>query len=466
MRRTIRGLGGAGRPGSLAVVLCIALVLGMAWAVFDAPPGHRPPPVTSSVSSPIGAGAVRISVRRGAGGPAARLEIGVTHTQTTADAWRNPLATARAHRVLLRTSEFQNQSIMGWGALNPEPSPGVYDWTTLDRRLALIRRGGGTPVITLCCAPDWMKGGTAGRTDWSRLEEAPDPSHYGDFAALAATVARRYPDVQYFQVWNELKGFYDERGNHWDAAGYTELYNRVYDAVKKVRPTARIGGPYVVLESSPREQQSHPSEVAGPWGVIDQRGLDVIDYWLARAHGADFLSVDMRTMSRDGGLATDEFTATDKFAAIDRWLAARSKLPIWWSEWYVQPKLAGWSGRHQDAVMTRALMAMATSGASVALVWQPEGGPGSCMGCLWSDTARSDGGEPTPFARSLGEFVARFPPGSKLVQVSAPTAPIAVLASAKTILLVNTSPKPVEAAVNDRSVPMRGYEVRYLERAP
>jgi len=32
-------------------------------------------------------------------------------------------------------------------------------------------------------------------TDWSKLAEAPSPSHFADFAKLAATVAKRYPDV-------------------------------------------------------------------------------------------------------------------------------------------------------------------------------------------------------------------------------------------------------------------------------
>ncbi|OLT10047.1 hypothetical protein BJF78_29420 [Pseudonocardia sp. CNS-139] len=63
--------------------------------------------------------------------------------------------------------------------------------------------------MTLCCAPDWMKGGEPGETDWSRIEVAPDPAHYADFAALAVDVARRYPQVRHFVVWNELKGFFD-----------------------------------------------------------------------------------------------------------------------------------------------------------------------------------------------------------------------------------------------------------------
>jgi hypothetical protein len=366
--------------------------------------------------------------------------------------------------VLRSTSRLQNQSIMGWGALNPESAPGNYDWTTLDRRVALMQRSGGTPVITLCCAPDWMKGGRAGATDWSRLEVAPNPAHFGDFAALAATVARRYPAVRYFQVWNELKGFYDRATNQWDAASYTELYNRVYDAVKRVRPDARIGGPYVVLESSPAAAQSHPSDLAGPWGMIDQRGLDVINYWLAHAHGADFVSVDARTPSRDNRLATDEFTATQKFVAVNRWLAARTALPIWWSEWYVRPKGARWSQQHDDAVMTAALMRMAASGATTALVWQPEGGATTCRGCLWTDTASSSGGEETRFARSLAAFATAFPAGSTFVRVRSAPGPLEVLASSRTVLLVNTARHAIDATVDGRSVRLGRYDVRYLAR--
>ena len=76
--------------------------------------------------------------------------------------------------------------------------------------MQLIADSGVTPVITLCCAPDWMKGGQPGETDWSRLEVAPDPAHFADFAELAADVAKRYPQVKHFIVWNELKGFHDD----------------------------------------------------------------------------------------------------------------------------------------------------------------------------------------------------------------------------------------------------------------
>jgi hypothetical protein len=193
-----------------------------------------------------------------------QLAMGVTHTQYSLDGWGDPTAVAAGKQVLRASTVFQNQHLMGWGADNPEPWPGVYRWASLDSRVKLMRDTGGTMVLTLCGAPDWMKGGTAGSTDWSKLDRAPTPGHYGDFARLAQRTALRYPDVRYFQVWNELKGFYNPALNRWDYEGYTAFYNRVYDAVKSVRPDARIGGPYVVLTSETvRAWMSNPSAASG-----------------------------------------------------------------------------------------------------------------------------------------------------------------------------------------------------------
>src|SRR4051812_22526294 len=177
------------------------------------------------------------------------LTVGVTHTQNSADSWGAPSAVARARGVLESVAPVQNQHLMGWGAMNPEPSPGVFNFDSLDRRVEMITATGAEPVLTLCCAPDWMTGGEAGSTDWSRLGKAPTPDHYDDFAALAQAAAVRYPAVRRFMVWNEMKGFYDSERNRWDTASYTDLYNHVYQAVKQVRPDALVGGPYVVFDT-------------------------------------------------------------------------------------------------------------------------------------------------------------------------------------------------------------------------
>ena len=84
---------------------------------------------------------------------------------------------------------------MGFGTLNPEPSPGEFDWCSLDTRMQLVKDTGGKAMLTLCCSPDWMKGGPDGATDWDKLERAPLPEHYDDFAKLAAATVQRYPQV-------------------------------------------------------------------------------------------------------------------------------------------------------------------------------------------------------------------------------------------------------------------------------
>jgi hypothetical protein len=222
------------------------------------------------------------------------MAIGVTHTQYSADSWRPRVAADRAVDVMRDTVDIQNQALMGWGALNPEPSPGVFDWRSLDQRIGLMRRVQGSVLsITLCGAPDWMKGGIAGQTRWDDLEKAPTPEHFDDFANLAAQVARRYPDVEYYFVWNELKGFYNPKTNNWDIEKYTQLYNLVYAALKKVRSSIKVGGPYVPMDTwKSRESMSHPSTLGGQWGTVDGRSISAVQYWLAHNSGADFIALD------------------------------------------------------------------------------------------------------------------------------------------------------------------------------
>jgi hypothetical protein len=339
------------------------------------------------------------------GPPVPGLTIGATHTENSADRWNPSPAVDRALGVLREVAPLQNQHLMGWGAANPEPTQGEFDFSSLDRRIELILATGAQPVLTLCCAPDWMKGGEAGATDWGRIEEAPTQEHFDDFARLAAEAAQRYPEVHRFVVWNELKGFYDRSRNNWDAAAYTDLYNRVYSAVKTVRPDALVGGPYVVFDSwaSP-SAGGYPSSLSGSWGVLDQRPLDVVDYWLQHAAGADFVAVDAGTDTRDGGLTTSDFDATAKLGVVTEWVRSRTDLPLWWME--IGAECSDPSASSDDprraAVMMNALVTVARAGASAALLWGPQAGPDRDEVALFSETAGHDGGRALPLADLLG----------------------------------------------------------------
>jgi Glycosyl hydrolases family 39 len=382
---------------------------------------------------------------------------GFTHTQFSADHGEAD-AIASVQAALRVPGLTQNQHIMGWGAENPEPAPGVYDFTSLDNRMAFIRETGGVPVITLCCAPDWMKGGTAGQTDWATLTSAPLREHYGDYAALSAVIARRYPDVRHFIVWNEFKGFFDEGRNNWDAAGYTDLYNQVYDAVKAVNTQNRVGGPYMSMTTTTSETASHASGLRGPWGAVDQRAMDAVDHWLTHNHGADFIVVDGHAET-DG--APDEFAALDKFSAVSQWVRARTTLPLWWAEWYVEPTGQGWTDQRETALRAAAMIEMARSGVSTALYWNPEPTSAGCATCLWTDTRADDGGTPLPFLATLQAFARWFPPGTRLRGVAVPPE-VRVLAQEQAIVIVNTVDATVPVELDGGVVRLGPYETRWI----
>ncbi|WP_186382875.1 hypothetical protein [Amycolatopsis rhizosphaerae] len=314
------------------------------------------------------------------------MVLGVTHAQFSLDPQLSPAQRAEGERLLGATPLLQNQHLMGWGATNPEPSPGTYDWSDVDTRMRLVERTGGTPVLTLCCAPDWMKGGAPGTTDWDRLTVAPRPEHYRDFAHLAAEAARRYPQVHYFQVWNELKGFWDERANTWDAAGFTDFYNAVYDAVKRVRPDAKIGGPYVVFTLY--ASTNPPSPLSGAYGSVDPRVLALVRYWNEHKHGADFVAADASTATRDEGLITSPAAAGAVFSDVTRWLHGLTGLPVWWSEFYpLAPPGPGdpaGTDRVRAVLCLDAVARAAEAGAAAMLLWQPQDDGELPFAALWT----------------------------------------------------------------------------------
>jgi len=389
---------------------------------------------------------------RASAAPSNSLGVGFTHTQFSA-VDGNPQATQQVAAVLAAQPMPQAQHIMGFGAGNPEPSPGEYDFASLDARMDFIRRSGGTPVITLCCAPDWMKGGAEGSTDWSRLEVAPEPEHYQDFADLAAVISRRYPDVRHFQVWNEFKGFFNERTKTWDGEAYTELYNRVYDALKEVDPGNQVGGPYIEMKAPPPGVDTGPSELTGPWGLVDQRILDAFDTWNERKNGADFVVVDGHTTTEEG--APDDATALTKIAAVNGWIQGRTSLPLWWAEWYVEPDAARWAPEKRLAQRTAGLVEFARTGVDTSFYWNAARNASSPTG-LWTADGR-----PEPFLTTLQEFARQFPPGAPVGDPGV-APPVFGARGPRATVLVNTSDAPATATLDGADVELAPYEVRWV----
>jgi hypothetical protein len=392
------------------------------------------------------------------------LELGVTHTQDTLDPEEPAAARRRGMDILSGDSAiWQNVHLMGFGTINPEPAPGEYDWSILDQRMKLAEDTGGRTVLTACCAPDWMKGGAPGETDWSRLEADPLPEHYGDYAKLVAAAVERYPQIERVLVWNELKGFYHDEDNRWDYEGYTDLYNQVYRAVKDVRSDVEVGGPYVVLSSlDPGSPDS--SDLRGPWGVADQRALDVVDYWLENNDGADFVAVDASTSTREDTRPTSVTEGAQKYADLGRWLRERTDLPIWWAEFYpdVPDGEAAGPDSQASAVATLATVAAyAESGASAALLWGPQGHDLE-YSALWTDSTEDDGGQPTPLTAAWQWLVPRLAQGDVEIGRS-PRMPILVFRAPDGAVVVNLTGDDVQ--VTPDTEPVAGWAVTVTNRA-
>jgi hypothetical protein len=432
----------------LRAVVALALVFATALGVLGAEQDAAAPPrsqqdAAAPPASPPDAGAggsagapVVVRVEPGGAG-VSRLRIGVTHTEHSLDAGGDVAAVARATQLLRPAIALQNQHIYGWGARNPEPSPGVFDWRSLDRRVALMRRLGAEPVLTLCCAPDWM---TALGTRTSRYPNLPPaPGHVRDFAALAARIARRYPDVHRFVVWNEFKGLWDHASGTWDVARYTTLYNAVYDALKAVDRRIAVGGPYLNVRGTGSAELGRTGTGTGNPLTADDRAT--LTTWRRDAHGADFVAVDRNvTPRRDPNRYSrvEQLRLAHWFGDIAQQVRAATGLPVWFMEAHMDPA----AGARLPAAATAAMvLGLIRGGASAALLWGPEGpapgGPAGDPSALVTNTRVPGGGRPLPSLAVVRVLARTFPPGTPLRPVTVSSPDVAALASSRAVVVLN-----------------------------
>lgn len=253
--------------------------------------------------------------------------------------------------LLATAARIQNQHLIGFGSVtDPQPGAGAaYNWASMDSTFGFptsstgLMSGATERCLTICGCPPHMRSPKAGQswdpngvhsgTQLTSLTEYVPPNHswFSEYADLVAAFAVRYPHVKYFQVWNELKGFYvvnqtsgssaippgsglpagiTPLSNRWWYEGYTAMYNLIWQRVKAVRPDAFIVGPYNVLNtlswdtSADWANDTFPDRCMGPWGYIDKKVLHVHRYFLANCTGADALCSDVRNLTKDSSAGT------------------------------------------------------------------------------------------------------------------------------------------------------------------
>lgn len=426
-----------------------------------------PTPVAAAAArAPVRPPAVEVRVDRDTPAGRSQLLVGSTLTQHSLSPWGYPDAVARAKRLLRGATGVVNQHLYGWGTRNPNPAPGLYDFRSLDRRVGLMREIGGTPVITLCCAPDWMTGRGEDTSAYPNLP--PEPEHEAAFAGLARRVAERYPDVRRFVVWNEMKGLWRRDLNRWDVERYTRLYNTVYDALKSVNPRIRVGGPYLVVEGTGSRHLGARGWVSR--SPITKRDRTVLNYFLAHARGLDFLAVDRKTTStshdRHRYTNRQRLGLTRWFGVVTRKLRRLTRKPIWYVEDYftehADPGL-------QAAGLASMLVEHVRAGVAVSLRWGPERNGANPFGgrteSLFSDTRLLGGGRPLPAYRAYWLVHRYFRRGTRLVSASSSSTDVLAVASRSRVLLVNRSATPVRVRLAGRRLVLQRYAIR-LARAP
>lgn len=387
-----------------------------------------------------------------------KMSVGVTQTHRSADDFKaDPAAAERGEALLRGVARYQNTHIMGWGVGPIEPKPGVWDWKSMDRRIAWMRKQGTPLVITLCSSPGWMR---EGGKDWE-LGTRILPEHEDAFVEMCVAVAKRYPDVRTFQVWNEFKGYWNKATGAWDVEAYTAMYNKVYDGLKKHDPTLKVGGFYLVVSGTGTE----------PWGKsgidifvpMGDHEKDLLRYWTKHRHGADFVCVDRAvTDYHDTNVyTTDEKMAlTPLYEKVSREAGELSSgLPVWWSEFYAihENEPVDVVGAAYASSYLHALM----GGTTTALMWNPNEGELGCY--LYTDVRKPDGGKPTPHYQAFKIFSEQFGPGTEIVASTSSSPWVEVLASKRATLLINKWHAPVDVTYEGKSITLPAYAVRLVE---
>ena len=155
---------------------------------------------------------------------------------------------------------------VAWRDVNPQQ--GVFDWSILDRRIALVESWGGKPFLVLGLTPQWAaQNPGAGDPRWGAGSASP-PTIIGYWNDYVRAVAGRYGGrIAGYELWNEAN-----LTTFWQGSA-SELFamaQSAYDIIKTSNPNAVVAAPSITTRlrgSAARFTSAFAGEVANSGSI-------------------------------------------------------------------------------------------------------------------------------------------------------------------------------------------------------
>ncbi|MBE2213488.1 MAG: hypothetical protein IAE82_06420 [Opitutaceae bacterium] len=172
----------------------------------------------------------------------------------------SPEAMDRLSKPILAANVDLVRTDFQWRAV--EKTKGTYDFSGQDAMVAFTERKGIALLGLISHTPDWA---------------APITDHLDEWLAFVETTVKRYPQVRYWEVFNEpdLRFFW---GSKADPAGFARLLRLTYDKIKAIDPTlyvisGGISGGGNRFDAGFTPQFAEPLLAAGIAGAFDAFGI-------------------------------------------------------------------------------------------------------------------------------------------------------------------------------------------------
>jgi len=155
---------------------------------------------------------------------------------------------------------------VAWRNVNPQP--GVFDWSILDRRIALVESWGGRPFLVLGLTPQWAaQNPGAGDPRWGAGSASP-PANIDYWNTYGREVVNRYGGrIAGYELWNEANLTTFWQGS---ASNLFEMSQNAYGIIKAANPAAVVAAPSITTRlrgSSARFTSAFAGEVASSGSI-------------------------------------------------------------------------------------------------------------------------------------------------------------------------------------------------------